>query len=92
MFELLKETKGNLVQSTNLDKLPSVDLILVDENIESLSLTDVVSALSKVGLASKTVVLTSAINPENVTQFLLECAKDVILKPYSGAEVNDLLN
>jgi response regulator of citrate/malate metabolism len=49
------------------------------------------SALSKAGLASKTVVLTSAINPERVTKFLRGGVKDVTLKPYSGGEISELL-
>ena len=89
--ELLKGTKVNLTQSTTLTDLPAADLILVDENIASVSLTDVLSALSTAGLLSKTVVLTSAINPERVTQFLRDGVKDVALKPYSGAEVTELL-
>lgn len=89
--ELLKGTQVNLTQSTTLKELPAADLILVDENIAALSLTDVLAALSEAGLASKAVVLTSAINPERVTQFLRGGVKDVMLKPYSGAEVTDLL-
>ena len=48
--ELLKETKVKLTQSTDLKKIPAADLILVDENIASISLTDVLFALSKAGL------------------------------------------
>jgi GAF domain-containing protein/CheY-like chemotaxis protein/anti-sigma regulatory factor (Ser/Thr protein kinase) len=89
--KLLKDTKVKLTQSTDLNKLPAADLILVDENIATLSLTDVLSALSKAGLTSKTVVLTSAINPERVTKFLRDGVKDVNLKPYSGSEISELL-
>jgi len=89
--KLLKDTKVKLTQSTDLKKLPVADLILVDENIATLSLTDVLSTLSKAGLAPKTVVLTSAINPERVTKFLRDGVKDVTLKPYSGGEVSQLL-
>jgi GAF domain-containing protein/anti-sigma regulatory factor (Ser/Thr protein kinase) len=89
--EILKGTKVKLTQSTDLKKFPAADLILVDENIASVSLNDVLTALSKAGLASKTVVLTSAINPERVTQFLRDGVKDVTLKPYSGSEVSELL-
>ena len=89
--ELLKGTKINLTQSTDLNKLPSADLILVDENIASLSLTEILSALSKAGLASKTVILTSAINPERVTEYLRDGVKDVTVKPYSSSEVSELL-
>jgi response regulator of citrate/malate metabolism len=66
-------------------------LILVDEYITSVPLNDVLSALVKAGLASKTAVLTSAINPERVTKFMREGVKDVTLKPFSGHEVSELL-
>jgi len=89
--ELLKGTKVKLTQSTDLKDFPAADLILVDENIASLSLTEVLSALSKAGLSSKTIVLTSAINPERVTQFMNDGVKDVTLKPYSGTEITELL-
>jgi signal transduction histidine kinase len=89
--ELLKGTKVKLTQSTNLGKFPAADLILVDEHIASVALMDVLAAISKAGLASKTVILTSAINPERVTQFLRHGAKDVTVKPYSGGEVSELL-
>jgi signal transduction histidine kinase len=89
--ELLKDTKIRLTQSTDLKKIPAADLILVDENIASVTLTDVLSALSKAGFSSKTVVLTSAINPERVTKFMRDGVKDVTLKPYSGSEISELL-
>ncbi|MDP1547204.1 MAG: GAF domain-containing protein, partial [Anaerolineales bacterium] len=54
LVELLKGAKVKLTQSTDLKKIPSTDLILVDENIASLPLTDVLAALSKAGLAPKT--------------------------------------
>lgn len=91
LVELLKDSNVKLTQSANLKKIPSADLILVDENIASIPLTEVLSALSKAGLASKTVILTSAINPERVTQYLREGVKDVTVKPYSGGEVSELL-
>ena len=89
--KLLKDTKVKLTQSTDLKNIPAADLILVDENIASVPLTDVLSALSKAGLAAKTVVITSAINPERVTKFLRGGVKDVTLKPYSGGEISELL-
>ena len=89
--ELLKDSKIKLTQSVDLKKIPAADLILVDENIASVSLTEVLSALSKAGLSTKTVILTSAINPERVTQFLRDGVKDVTVKPYSSSEVSELL-
>ncbi|MCL4272457.1 MAG: GAF domain-containing protein [Anaerolineales bacterium] len=91
LTELLKGTKVTLTQSLDLADLPAADLILVDENIASLPLTDVLTAISQAGLAPKTVVLTSAINPERVTQYLRGGVKDVTVKPYSADELNELL-
>ncbi len=89
--KLLKNTKVKLTQSIDLKKFSPADLILVDEYIVSVPLVEVLSALSKAGLASKTVVLTSATNPERVTKFMRDGVKDVTLKPYSGGEISELL-
>ncbi|MCA2001083.1 MAG: ATP-binding protein, partial [Chloroflexi bacterium] len=88
---LLKDAKVKLTRSVDLKKFPAADLILVDEYIASVPLTEALSALTKAGLASKTVVLTSAITPERVTQFMRDGVKDVTLKPYCGAEISELL-
>ncbi|MBI3170278.1 MAG: GAF domain-containing protein [Chloroflexi bacterium] len=89
--EMFKGTKVKLTQSTDLKKFPEADIIMVDENIASVALTDVLAAISKAGLASKTIILTSAINPERVTQYLRSGLKDVTVKPYSVSELNELL-
>ena len=89
--ELFKGTKVKLTQSTDLTKFPAADIIFVDENIASVFLNEVLYALSQAGLMAKTVVLTSAINPERVTKFLRDGVKDVTVKPYSGGEVSELL-
>ncbi|HMU92183.1 MAG TPA: GAF domain-containing protein [Anaerolineales bacterium] len=88
---MLKGSNVKLTQTTDLKKLPAADLILVDENITSLPLAEVLDAIVKAGLAAKTVVLTSAINPERVTQFMHNGMKDVNVKPYSAGEVSELL-
>jgi GAF domain-containing protein len=91
LAEMLKGTKVKLTHSADLKKIPAADLILVDENIASLPFRDVLAALSKAGLLSRTVVLTSAIHPESVTQYLRDGVKDVTVKPYSAREVSELL-
>jgi CheY-like chemotaxis protein len=91
LTEMFKGSKVKLTQSTDLKKLPDADLILVDENIASVALTDVLAALSKAKLTPKTVILTSAINPERVTRYLRDGLKDVTVKPYSTGELNELL-
>jgi len=89
--ESLKAMGVKLTQTTDLKKLPAADLVLVDEHLASVSLTDVFAALKKAGLLSKTVILTAAINPERVTQFLRDGVKDAQVKPYSNREVSELL-
>ena len=88
--DLLKDSKVKLTKTTDLKKIPDADIIFVDENIAAVPLDEVLSALVKAGHASKTVVLTSAINPERVTQFMNDGMKDVTVKPYSGQEINVL--
>lgn len=89
--EMFKGTKVKLTQSTDLKKLPDADLVLVDEHIASAPLNDVLTAISKAGLTPKTIVLTSAINPERVTHYLRSGLKDVTVKPYSPHELSELL-
>jgi signal transduction histidine kinase len=89
---LLGNTKVNLIRSTGLKNFPAADLILVDEYIATLPLDAVLSALANAGLSSKTVLLTSAINPERVAKFIRGGLKDVVIKPCSGSEVSELLN
>jgi GAF domain-containing protein/anti-sigma regulatory factor (Ser/Thr protein kinase) len=89
--EMFKGSKVKLTQSIDLKKFPEADIIMVDENIASVALTDVLAAISKAGLVSKTIILTSAINPERVTQYLRDGLKDVTVKPYSASELNELL-
>lgn len=91
LAHLLKNTKIKLTQIADVKKIPSADIIFVDENITSVALKDVLSALAKANVLSKTVILTSAINPERVTQYLRDGVKDVSVKPYSANEVSELL-
>jgi signal transduction histidine kinase len=79
-------------RQTSLDKFPAADLILVDEHCAAVNVDDTLSALGKAGLLSKTVVLTAALNPERVTQFLRAGVKDVQAKPYTAAEMSALLS
>ena len=89
--DVLKGANIKLNQTTDLKKFPPADLILVDEYLASAPVTEALAALSKAGLASKTIVLTTAINPERVTQFLRDGVKDVRVKPYSAGEISELL-
>jgi len=73
------------------NSLPAADLILVDEHSASFSMDDVLASVKKANLADKTIVLTAALNPERVTQYLNEGLRDVQPKPYRADEVAALL-
>jgi GAF domain-containing protein/anti-sigma regulatory factor (Ser/Thr protein kinase) len=88
---MMKGTRVELTRTTDLRKLPAADLILVDEHIVSVPLTEALEAVSKAGLASKTVLITTAINPERVTQSLRHGLKDVVVKPYTADELSEFL-
>ena len=89
--ELLEGIGVKVTRQTTLDKIPAADLILVDEHCEALNVDEALSALKKAGLSAKTVVLTAALNPERVTQFLRGGVKDVQPKPYTAEEISALL-
>ncbi len=89
--EWLKGSKVKVNRLNNLDMIPPADLILVDEHIAAMPVEEVIDTLSKTGLAAKTIVITAAINPERVAQFLRAGVKDVTVKPYSGSEASDFL-
>ncbi len=89
--DMLKNSKVKLTRVSDAKKLPSADLILVDEYIEATPLIEILEALAKANLESKAIVLTSAINPERVTSFMRHGLKDVLVKPYSAAEASELL-
>jgi len=78
-------------RQTSLDKFPAADLVLVDEHCTAVHVDETLSALSKAGLLSKTIVLTAALNPERVTQYLRAGVKDVQAKPYTSEEISALL-
>jgi len=62
-------------------------LILIDENIASLDIESVLAAIQQAGLASKTIVLTAALDVDRMTRLLRAGFRDVRLKPYSPAEI-----
>lgn len=82
------------IKASRLDKadsLPTADLLFVDEHSASFSMDDVLASVKKADLADKTIVLTAALNPERVMQYLNEGLRDVQPKPYRADEVAALL-
>lgn len=90
-LNVLTEAGIKASRQDTLDKLPEVDLLFVDEHSASFSMDDVLASVKKVNLADKTIVLTAALNPERVTNYLREGLRDVQPKPYVSEEVAALL-
>ncbi|MFZ5878981.1 MAG: GAF domain-containing protein [Chloroflexota bacterium] len=88
---LLAKAGVKVIRQATLDKIPAADLVLVDEHCAALGVDAALAALDQAGLIAKTVVLTAALNPERVTQYLRSGVKDVLPKPYTAAEIAALL-
>jgi len=66
------------------------DLILVDQYLETADFESVIASIQKAGLASKTMVLTAAVDVDRMTRLLRSGLRDVRLKPYSPTEIPSL--
>jgi DNA-binding NarL/FixJ family response regulator len=81
-----------LTRVADVKKLPAADLYLIDEHCASVSADDALAALSKGKLFAKSIILTTAINPERVADFLNAGVRDVQLKPYTNEEMAELVS
>ncbi|GAB4534474.1 MAG: hypothetical protein Fur0018_24370 [Anaerolineales bacterium] len=48
------------------------------------------TAIDQAGVGSKTIILTTALNVERITAYMKHNIKDVLLKPYTLAEIAQL--
>lgn len=87
----VKKAGGKIARQSRLDSFPAADILLVDEYAVSFSMDEALDAITKAGLAGKTVVLTAALNPEAVTRYLRAGLHDVQFKPYTTQEILTLL-
>jgi GAF domain-containing protein/anti-sigma regulatory factor (Ser/Thr protein kinase) len=90
--ESLAKMGVKLTRSTDAKKISAADLILIDEHCTSVDMDAVLETITKSKLLARTVVLTTAINPERVTYFLHAGVRDVQLKPYTQAEIATLVS
>lgn len=65
---------------------PKADLLLLDETLADQTLP----TLEKLG--GKTLILSAAPKVENITKYLQAGVKDVLLKPYTSAELGEILS
>jgi signal transduction histidine kinase len=68
-------------------KVSDAALLLIDQNLESADFDALVAEIQKAGLAAKTIVLTAAMDVDQMTRLLRSGIRDVRLKPYSQAEI-----
>ncbi len=87
----VKKAGGKIARQSRLDSFPAADLLLVDEHSASFSMEAVLNAVTRAGLANRTVALTAALNPESVTRYLRAGLRDVQPKPYTPQEILTLL-
>jgi signal transduction histidine kinase len=80
-----------LTRVTDAKNIPAADLIVIDEHCASVDVDEVLETITKSKLLARTVVLTTAINPERVTHCLRAGVHDVQLKPYTLEEIAELL-
>jgi GAF domain-containing protein len=77
---------------TSVNDIPAdADLILVDEALYALDLATVINDLKQAGLAGKAFILAAAPKVERTTNYLKAGIKDVVLKPYTPAELRQRL-
>jgi len=67
------------------------DVILVDDTLVAAPVAEVLAALKAVGAAGKTVVIAPALRVERTTAYLRYGVRDVALKPYTPADLAELL-
>ena len=94
--EMLKEQVAGagvtLTHTQDATDLPHAEIILVDEHMRTNSPEEIREALIKAGAADKTIILTNALQVEQTADFINAGFKDVALKPYTVAEIAELLN
>ncbi|MFC1936701.1 GAF domain-containing protein [Chloroflexota bacterium] len=89
--ETLKKFGKQVTQAANTEGAPQADLILMDDALDENNLGKILDALQQSGASSKTIVLAAGITVERTTHYLKYQVKDVILKPYTEAEIASLI-
>lgn len=67
------------------------DLIFVDATLAQADATRVLRKLAKAGAAGKTVVVSSTLRVERTMELMHHGVRDVVLKPYTPAALEDLI-
>ncbi len=70
----------------------SPDLVLVDEFQLNMPLEDILQTVERAGMGERTILLTTAPNVERTTAYLRRGLRDIRLKPYTLAEIAELVH
>ena len=89
---VLKLAGKNVVVQESPAGAAEADLILVDEALTTMPVTDVVAQLKEAGVAGKAVVVTAALDTTRAARYMKAGVKDVALKPYTYMELAAFLN
>ena len=85
-------TRSHDVASVSDTAISQAKIILVDANLQSASFKEIQDALVKAGAAEKSIILTAALSVEQTTALINAGFKDVVLKPYTLAEIVEVLS
>jgi DNA-binding NtrC family response regulator len=83
--------KNVVVQGTPAGAIEA-DLILVDEALTTIHVSEVIELLSEAGLADKAVIVTAVLEPNRAIQYMSAGVRDVALKPYTYSSLASFLN
>jgi len=81
----------NVIRYPSAKGAADADLILVDEALTATPIADVLADLKDAGAAGKAIVVAAEAKVERATSYMQAGVKDVVLKPYTLAELAALL-
>jgi GAF domain-containing protein/CheY-like chemotaxis protein len=91
MTNILSAAGKQVTRHTSAKGAAEADLILVDETLAATPIAKVLADLKKAGATNKTMVVAAAMRVERITEYMQAGVRDVVLKPYTPAELAALL-
>jgi GAF domain-containing protein/two-component sensor histidine kinase len=91
MTNILSAAGKQVTRHTSAAGAAEADLILVDETLTATPIAEVLTDLKKAGATDKTMVVAAAMRVERITEYMQAGVRDVVLKPYTPAELAALL-
>jgi CheY-like chemotaxis protein len=89
--DTLKAVGRRVTRQETVNGIDDAKLILVDETLMAEPVAEILDRLQAAGVADKTVVVASAMKVERTTAHMQAGIRDVALKPYTPAELAEIL-